>query len=170
MYRYVAAACEDAALDGADAAAAAAGAFDGAGDNAAAAESAKSLNTATATTAGTSSTGSTSSSTTDDLDGPPRTDRPVPTPRYRAAGYPLTGTTGASSDETPGSLGSGGGGFGSGGFGLDDFVYTPRCSSVMRKYNRSWTPDFLQSSASSCVVDDVCSVDCLRNTRWGCTR
>lgn len=70
-----------------------------------------------------------------DLDGPPRTDRPIPTPRYRAAGYPLTGTTLPSSDETPG-VGSGSGGFGSGGFGLDGFVYSSRCASVMQSYNR----------------------------------
>jgi len=31
--------------------------------------------------------------------------------------------------------------------------------------SRSWTPDFLKRSASSCIVGDVCSVGCLRDTR-----
>ena len=95
---------------------------------------------------------------TPDLDGPPRVDRPRPSPRYRSPGYPLTGTTRPSADETTV-------GFGSGAFGLDGFVYSPRCDAVAKKYNRSWTPGFLRSSASACVVGDVCSVDCLRDTR-----
>jgi len=92
--------------------------------------------------ASTSSSTTLNSSSGSDLDGPPRTDRPIPTPRFRAEGYPLTGTTLPSADETPGGsggvndLGGGGGSFGSGRFGLDGFFYSPRCVTVMQKYNR----------------------------------
>ena len=43
--------------------------------------------------------------------------------------------------------------------------FSAPCRAIMQKHGRSWDPEWLQSSASSCVNDGVCDIDCLQTTR-----